>query len=274
MLATSLAVHFVNSVQKASEIWAMFGKFVELYNDPVQTLSRLPSARQPLSPNASSGAFPKRGDGFAWNVDIVGEEVEVGDMEEELVSPPHTTGVSPQQQGDSVESAGGRENPNADADKGGPPWAPLFFSASFRAVVRDGFGHLNSSLPKLYAHMQGGECGEDNSGKHLPNVLDFRTMAEFVEKPLATMLTTEQPLLANEWLSAGCLLHYKRLSMDSCSGDGKPTANSKEGWGDPLRPEVQRAGTALSWSMKTFAHAEHQERRKPTRRWFHSELGL
>merc|ERR1712061_15854 len=130
-LATALAAHFVHYVRKSDEIKALFDKFVELHNNPVQTLRRLPLAS--LAPQALALAFA--------DLEQL-EEVNL-DEDEVLRSPrtsgcpcPHRTefgvgasqcgagGCTPQEKA-SAESRG--NNPH------GPPWEPFFFSASSRA---------------------------------------------------------------------------------------------------------------------------------------------
>lgn len=135
------------------------------------------------------------------------------------------------------------------------PLSPVHFSASSRAMLREGIGGLGANMAELQAAVWA--PGAPREG----NICDFQMSSELVANPdaLETLYGTRRP---SDWSAAGLLLHYERLLWGASASGAVPAGSTEEAWGDPLRLDVRRTGAALNKAVKAFAQAELRERRE------------
>lgn len=241
-LATALAAHFVNWVEKTDEIRALFVKFVDLYKNPEEAL------RRPARDAELAGA-PKEAPGC-----VPVPECPSGLGEEAEESPP---AAAPRRAPPSLDKDGTAGGPL------GPPWPAVTFSSTGRAVLRESLGAPGGVLEDLLALQHGKPPvpAEDEEGSQhpLPNVTDFQTMAGIVSSPEAAGRHR-----STDWMVSGHLLHYERLLGGHSPSTGEACRN-EEAWGDPLRPAMQECGAALNAVMEAYVQAESRERREHLR---------
>lgn len=266
VLATSLAAHFVNWVDKTDEIKQVFSRFVTLHNNPDEAFRKLSATSALAGPALGPKEIPSDAPRSPQ------QSVEEQDFDEEVVSPPcmttapgdlHCSRTSPSRP--RMESC---EEP-LSTTSGVPrsPWAPPLFSAASRALLRENMGSMSSNLSELYAQM--GSQDSSHSGAHsaavsetssIPNVCDMQAVSRLINDP-AGMPTDKH----TDWLTASLLLHYERL-MGGVSPSGSQAATSdtvgEEFVADPMGPELRKTGLALNKAIKAFAHARHREQRE------------
>mmetsp|Transcript_74571 Transcript_74571/g.230471 ORF Transcript_74571/g.230471 Transcript_74571/m.230471 type:complete len:1020 (+) Transcript_74571:112-3171(+) len=271
VLATSLAAHFVNWVDKTDEIKQVFSRFVTLHNNPDEAFKKLSSSSAlggpALGPKEIPSDMPKSPQ----------QSVEEHDFDEEVVSPPCVAPAAADPPGSRAvagNSDGCEELRASGPGPPRPPWAPPLFSAAARGLLREGAGPMASNLSELYAQMGSQEPGRSGEQRDdsLPNVYDFQAVSRLVNDP-AGMATDKH----TDWLTASLLLHYERLMCNSSHHGNEAAASdagNEESWCDPMGPELRKTGLALNKAIKAFAHArlrEHREqqnqrqRLKPTR---------
>jgi len=168
-----------------------------------------------------------------------------------ILSFPHVFGPNPGSS-EAASPIGGAQQPFF-------PCPPSSFSASSRALLREGLGGgLGCELADLQAAVWGA------SGARQGPLCDFQCASELVSDAIALDEHLEGQLQRRrlDWASAGLMLHYERLLWGaSPSGVVDPGA-TQEGWGDPLRANVRKTALALNKAIKGFAQAELRERRE------------
>lgn len=303
ILSTYFAAHFVNWVEKAEEVRSMFARFATLHKNPEDGLRRLLG-----SPSASLFAqmgpvikdmeceFPPQpsvaNEGAASEVSV-DHSVEVEEVPQVKPSshmwPAHAAPArSPMQAearlGQQAQHCHTSALCEAIAVSGpgvpsrSPPWPPLSFSVSSRAVLREaGSGAPGPLLSEFQAGLWPSEANSTAVRRDTNEVLK--------------LLTELDKIVADrnvDWTAAGLILHYERLlagppapsggnamgslsaaggAAEGCGASSMPilsgwTVANEQAWGDPLRPELRTAGMAVNKAMKMFAQAEHRERRE------------
>lgn len=258
VLATSLAAHFVHWVEKTDDVKAIFARFAALYNSPEDSLrgsfTAVSSIRgtlpRPFTPNAASGLAlaPKE-----LPRDLPPKSPGSQSAEDDANGSDHVHNQPLEGSRPSACVAGGDDDSIISAPLF--PSSPRFFSASSRAMLREGVGGIGSNLADLHEQVWGSGAGRE------PNICDFRTTADMIAMPEAK---ASQPEVEHhlDWAAAELLLHYERLLWGAAPSGRLDQDATEEAWGDPMRPDIRKTGLALSKAVKAFAHAEFRERRE------------
>eukprot|EP00440_Ansanella_granifera_P029504 gb/GFBE01032045.1/.p1 GENE.gb/GFBE01032045.1/~~gb/GFBE01032045.1/.p1 ORF type:complete len:898 (+),score=127.44 gb/GFBE01032045.1/:1-2694(+) len=261
-LATSLAAHFANWVDKNEDIRGTFDRFVRLYKDPETALQRLALA----SPTISRGPPVQEMAVGDTTTPCSGCSPSKVPIEEEQVFPPNSLANS-----GSVTGRAAREGQTSALSA--LPWQAHRFSMAARSHLLLGLGprcqtflelstRLNSFAPASIA------TAEREEGQALPNLADFQSTAEYVASP-SPFATAERYM---DWAVAGLLLHYERLLAGAGPTGEMPAASLGQEVGDPTRPDVRRTGISMSKAMKAFANADLRERREHQRVLLRAQL--
>eukprot|EP00931_Biecheleriopsis_adriatica_P031786 TRINITY_DN18599_c0_g1_i1.p1 TRINITY_DN18599_c0_g1~~TRINITY_DN18599_c0_g1_i1.p1 ORF type:complete len:887 (-),score=138.77 TRINITY_DN18599_c0_g1_i1:163-2823(-) len=256
-LATMLAAHFVNWVEKNAEIRNTCEKFVRLYKDPAGTLSRLPLAASVMArvPPQEMAA----GDAPVTPCSV-GSTPAKGFVDEELVWPPNSLETSGP---NAAPEERGAQNPASVAPL---PWPAHRFSAMARSHLALGIGVRCQTFVELGTRLRcpAAEAvlnAERQEGQPLPNLADFASTAEYVANSSSKVVIAER---YSDWAVAGLMLHYERL-LAGAGPTGEMPASPQEEVGDPTRLEVRQTALTLNKAVKVFAHADLRERREQFR---------
>mmetsp|Transcript_14447 Transcript_14447/g.37019 ORF Transcript_14447/g.37019 Transcript_14447/m.37019 type:complete len:924 (-) Transcript_14447:239-3010(-) len=275
VLATSFAAHFVNWVERTDEIRSLFARFVSLYQSPEEALRRpIPSSSNPSIPLGAFPLPPKDLPSDILPTSPGSSSSKVGgELEEELVSPPHATTL-----GVATVIPAKVQVPGGDYDEEVPvdgtsrsPRTPAAFSTAARAMLREGLGTVGGNLEDLLVAIKtpGGTVvasrlpeilAEDSVA--ILNICEFSTMSQAASSPVTQLL----PERHADWAVAAFLLHYERqLWGASATGEVQTGSCEAEAWGDPVRLEMRKTGQAVNRSIKVFAQVEHQRKRESQR---------
>ncbi|CAJ1359061.1 unnamed protein product [Effrenium voratum] len=130
--------------------------------------------------------------------------------------------------------------------------SPGMFSAACRQHLLEGLGNRQQPFVELATRVrcpaqQSVVDAERQEGQALPNPADSNATGEYVANPAAHVAMADR---FTAWSTAGFMLHYERMLEE---GGGQA---------DPVRPELRRAGSAMSKSMKAFAGGDLRARRE------------
>lgn len=290
-LATWLAAHFANWVDKNEEVKGILNRFVSLYRQPQQALGRSVSTAlesaglsqaskdvlsatslQQDSPSVAppSGQNPRQPHQPDSETSPTGTPATPAAREIPNSIPKLMSGL------ESFASALGQvfsssdDTPPQDAawryadfsqvasSPSGqalrPPWPASMFSAASRMCLRENSGVPGSSLSDFYMRLW--RIDAQKVGEPLA-IADFKACHDIVcAQPSAI------PDRNSDWMAANIILHYNRLPrrpLNEASHDASC---------DLLRPEARQASLAVNKAMKVFAHSEHRERREQMRQRF------
>jgi len=244
-LATSLAAHFVNWVEKNDDIRSMFERFTRMYRDPEQALQRT----QMASPVTSRGPPPLKE--MAGDTSAAPGTPVKGEAEEPKAPPPAAPALLMRQ---AYQATAGTSF----------PWLPMHFSPVARPFLLDGIGTRSATFIELSTRLRSQAssaivAAERQEGSALPNLADWQSTSEYVSNPTLQIALAER---CTDWATAGLLLHYDRLLCGAGPNGEMPAGTPSEEVGDPTRLEVKRAGLCLNKAIKAFTNADLRERRE------------
>ncbi|CAE8711315.1 unnamed protein product [Polarella glacialis] len=256
-LATSLAAHFCNWVEKTDEIRGLFERFVRLYKDPEEALRRHAQSSQMARALGAAGLKEMMGDQMPLTANA--------ELDEEALPSPRGRASPPARPPASVAGCTEQSLPSP------PPWPAAYFSATAKSLLLDGgsrsftFAHLAERLRSSASAPTA--ANDRQEGNPLPNPDGFQSTAEYVANPGLQLPVADR---FADLTTAGLLLHYERL-LAGANSTGE-IAPGMEDTGDPTRSELRCTGLALNKVIKAFANADLRERRELQRQSLSSQM--
>lgn len=245
-LATSLAAHVVNWVEKTEEIKIIFEKFVRLYKHPEETLQR-----QLLS---SPRVTQNTGDDNLGVSPISASELE--DCSPQTI--PSSFVVKP-----SLAPPAQKVDISACAESRSI-WHPATFSSLSKSFLFDGEGYKLNSFAEIAERLRTpasprAVLAERQEGAALPNIADVNATAEYVAQPFQQVAISDRHA---DWTMAGMLLHYDRLQ----AGTTFPASHlGSEEHRESKTSDLRMTGLALNRAAKAFVNADFRRRREQQR---------
>lgn len=306
-LATSLAAHFSNWVDRNDEIKAVIAKFAELYRNPNAAVGQpvaavltavaeaarnkdRPEDRQWSQPeqhqmSSDTSATEGLGDGFTPHATPQSGPVPLqafaaAEMPSSMLSQANSAELpEPPSTSSSSRRCVAERPPFFYADIGTPPWSaaasgqqlkPPWPSPMYSACVRMTLRDRSGSPGPLLSEFYSKLWAPHQcTGIDLPGVADLAACNELVAgSPSAPMQT---PAARNaDWVAANVLLHYARLRQSQSETDTSSSSSSpaRQASIDLLHPQLRESGVALNKAMKLFAHTQVRERRELMRQQF------
>lgn len=265
VLATSLAAHFVNWVDKTDEVRAIFARFVDVHRNPEQVMGRSAAAAlvAAIQPKEEIAGETSRDTLDVNSPEFPGAEASPSSSSQQQAnSTAKPNEESPWWYADLGKMAGSVAALDGSvSDQCKPPWQPSMFSASTRMLLRDRTGAAGYNLSEFYARLWNPHL---SSGAELSPLGDLQACGNMLASSSAPNILPERNA---DWLAANLLYHYERLPRPPLEEPNTASSSSTTAT-DFLRADMRQASLMLNKAMKVFAHSEHKrsqrQRFRPT----------